>query len=705
MSDHVEAVTHDLLVRELCKVTEWDVLGIYLGLDESEITEIERDHQSNARRRIAMLAKWMEKDVDVSWEKVIDALESLPQIRLANQLKEKYFGTSESNLPATAAGPKAPAESSPEKELMVDRQESIAQEIEEIEEKYLLLVTNVEAVMAEANPSLIKLKRFSKFYGNSTVESIEELFDLLEPLNFLDNALLEKIVKFFLSRTHQVVDDLRDYLEQLTNFKSSTTVQQFIGSIEQAQQSHSTTSERPGLCTVKLRLVGGWLTKTMDHLEKLVNEIFKDKVYVLSHLKIVRGSVIVTFSAPLSEADSLDTLAKEQSSFALKVGVSLLVVADTVITQNESSDFSFESSLLGAIQDNDLNLLRFLLNIHTSADAADDSGRTALYYGSYYNRDNVVTLLLKANANPDFQKENGATPLFIASQYAHTDIISLLLNANADPNLQMQNGATPLYSASQFGYTDVISLLLKANANPNLQKENGATPLYIASQEGHTGTISLLLKANANPDLQKENGATPLYIASQNSHTDIVTLLLKANANPNLQWDDGATPLHVTSLKGHTDIVALLLNANANPNLQCNDGTTPLYIASQNSHTDVISLLLKANANPNLHRNDGATPLMIAIIKGHTQIVPVLLANGADPNLQQSNCLTALMLACFTGHSNTVDLLLKSGADPSIKLGGLTALDVAAKRGHKDIVDLLQTMEPSQSSILTCSHS
>ena len=64
MSDHVQAVTHQLLVRDLCKVTEWEVLGIYLGLDESEITEIERDHQSNARRRIAMFAKWLEKDVD-----------------------------------------------------------------------------------------------------------------------------------------------------------------------------------------------------------------------------------------------------------------------------------------------------------------------------------------------------------------------------------------------------------------------------------------------------------------------------------------------------------------------------------------------------------------------------------------------------------------------------------------------------------------
>ena len=62
-----------------------------------------------------MLAKWMEKDVDASWEKVIDALESLSQIRLANQLKKKYC-TSESNSPATAVGPKQ-AEPSPEREL------------------------------------------------------------------------------------------------------------------------------------------------------------------------------------------------------------------------------------------------------------------------------------------------------------------------------------------------------------------------------------------------------------------------------------------------------------------------------------------------------------------------------------------------------------------------------------------------------------
>ena len=237
--------------------------------------------------------------------------------------------------------------------------------------------------------------------------TVDELFDQLKPFYFLEYIMLEKIVKFFLPRAHSVADNLRDYLQYLTKFKSSTIVQHFMESIEQAQQSHSTTSERPGLCTVKLLLVGGWLTKTMDDLEKLVNEIFKDKRHVLSHLKIVRGSVIVTFIAPLSEADSLNTLAREKSSFALKVGVSLLVVADTVITQSESSDFSFESSLLDSVKDNNPTLLSFLLSINTNPDTADKNGQTALMLACVDNQQKSTRLLLKANSNPNVQDNNG----------------------------------------------------------------------------------------------------------------------------------------------------------------------------------------------------------------------------------------------------------------------------------------------------------
>ena len=216
MSGHKQAVTHDLLVRELCKVTEWDVLGIYIGLDESEITEIERDHQSNARRRIAMLAKWMEKDVDASWEKVIGALECLSQIRLANQLKEKYC-TSESNPPAS---PAKPAESSPEaeRELTVNREDFL--EMETLGDKYLQLVMEAESAVEESNPAPSKkLKRFSQCFMSKEILTVDELFDQMKPFYFLEYIMLEKIVKFFLPQGHSVAENLRDYLQQLKCFK------------------------------------------------------------------------------------------------------------------------------------------------------------------------------------------------------------------------------------------------------------------------------------------------------------------------------------------------------------------------------------------------------------------------------------------------------------------------------------------------------
>ena len=47
----------------------------------------------------------------------------------------------------------------------------------------------------------------------------------------------------------------------------------------------------------------------------------------------------------------------------------------------------------------------------------------------------------------------------------------------------------------------------------------------------------------------------------------------------------------------------------------------------------------------------------------------------------------------------SVELLLTNGADPSLQtLAGLTAFDVAASKGHEDIVNLIHAVDISQSS-------
>ena len=222
----------------------------------------------------------------------------------------------------------------------------------------------------------IKLKRFSQFYINDEVTTtVEELFDQLKPFCFLEYSLLETIISFFLDKTQLVVSNFNDYVQQLAEFKTSTTIQQFMETV----QKPLTTKEGVQVCTVTLRLVGGWLAKTMEDMEKLLKEIFQDKKSILTHLTIVRGSVIVTYLAPQSEVDSLIMLALGKSLFMTQVGVFYMQVGDTVVTSgNEAMLFSFESSLLLAVNDDNINLLSFLLSINTSPDATDSTGWTAL---------------------------------------------------------------------------------------------------------------------------------------------------------------------------------------------------------------------------------------------------------------------------------------------------------------------------------------
>ena len=255
MSENVREITVDLLVREVEDVVEWYRLGAYLGLGVSEIKEIEQNHHDVARRRMAMLDKWAKKEVNPSWEKVISALENMSEMALANRLKKKYSQQSLGDISSKNGAQQQVAE------LKVDRRERVVQELEALEKKYLELLVETELAVVSTNPMPIKLKRFSQFYINDEVTTtVEELFDQLKPFCFLEYSLLETIISFFLDKTQLVVSNFNDYVQQLAEFKTSTTIQQFMETV----QKPLTTKEGVQVCTVTLRLVGGWLAKKCE---------------------------------------------------------------------------------------------------------------------------------------------------------------------------------------------------------------------------------------------------------------------------------------------------------------------------------------------------------------------------------------------------------------------------------------------------------
>ena len=681
MSDNQIALSINLLVEELSGVTEWYTLGVYLGLTENEIKEIEQDHDGTARRRMAVLNKWLKKETDPSWLILISALEKMSETSLAKQLRKKY------EKPAVTCDAESTDNLSVSKPvvLKINRKEIIVRELEDIEKKYLRLIVETESAMDTCNPSQMQLKRFSKFYTSVRVTTVDELFDHLEQYCFLDYTLLEMVISFFLKdRAAFVVSEFHAYIRHLEEFKSSTTIRQFMESIEKAQKQLTTTTGGVETCTVCLRLVGGWLEKTMADLDELLKELFQDKRSVLSHIQIVRGSIVVTYSAPQLKAESLISIAKQVKLSLSQVGVNSIQIAETSVKVDMQSDsfISFERSLYKAIFNADINLLKLLLRINT------DPNTFPQIQGSHYSSLFVATII-----KVDLHQINIEVDL----HQIHS-IVDLLLKAGADPNLRCKDGITPLYTASRSGYTDIVRLLIRANANPNLQLSDGSSALLIATQRTHSDVVRILLDAKANPNIQADNGSTPLFIASQCGHANIVSLLLAAKANPDFFFK-GQVALHIASVRGHSNVVESLLKANANPDFCGMDGCTPLILACA-EHFDVVDLLLKANANPNLSMHNGLTPMMVAIYFGHSDIVRILLDANADPNLQHpATGLSALMCASVSGCLESVELLIMSGADPSmLNLAGQSALHIAALCSHEDIVHLIQAVELSQSS-------
>ena len=111
-------------------------------------------------------------------------------------------------------------------------------------------------------------------------------------------------------------------------------------------------------------------------------------------------------------------------------------------------------------------------------------------------------------------------------------------------------------------------------------------------------------------------------------------------------------------------------------------GVSAVLTAARLGQDDVVQVLL--DANPPLDVHDAAAV-------GRTRALAELLDADRDaPSRTASEGETALHLAAAFGRKDAVELLLDHGADPSATDGnGRTPAEVAADRGHDDVVRLL----------------
>lgn len=168
-----------------------------------------------------------------------------------------------------------------------------------------------------------------------------------------------------------------------------------------------------------------------------------------------------------------------------------------------------------------------------------------------------------------------------------------------------------------------------------------------------------------------------------------VSQLLKRGVEAGTVDREGNSLLILAIKDGSLETVKVLLAARADVNSRNALGETALMLAALRGELEMVRRLLiqGAEANP----QGDWTPLVYAAAKGSVEISRLLLAYGAQINaIADSNGLTALMMAAREGHRDLVAFLLANEADPNLKShAGVTALAAARERALKDIIELL----------------
>ena len=91
LSCHISGKITDLrdLMNEMSTVSQWYLLGIYLGVDLPTLATVKANHEDIKDRRTHMLIQWWNR-VTPTWSAVVKALVEIGRGKLASQLAEKH---------------------------------------------------------------------------------------------------------------------------------------------------------------------------------------------------------------------------------------------------------------------------------------------------------------------------------------------------------------------------------------------------------------------------------------------------------------------------------------------------------------------------------------------------------------------------------------------------------------------------------------
>ncbi|KAK3082822.1 hypothetical protein FSP39_006354 [Pinctada imbricata] len=243
----------------------------------------------------------------------------------------------------------------------------------------------------------------------------------------------------------------------------------------------------------------------------------------------------------------------------------------------------------------------------------------------------------------------------------------------------------------------IMSLVRLQNADIELCNSSGMTPLMIAAMEGSTILCEVLMCIfGADPNKSNvHTGKYALHYAVANKHVNIISCLLRRGADFNREDYNGCRP----DDQGHRydnmfdclDIISTarkqrierLANIVKEGNLDIKELWETDLVITDDDDLTLLMIAARANSVVNLK-------ILLQVCKEK-----VIDAQYFEPSYYSGSediCtgMTALSMAARMGHADIVYTLMKEGARCSIKdINGMTALQLAVHYNHEECVEIL----------------
>ncbi|MES2664322.1 MAG: ankyrin repeat domain-containing protein [Pseudomonadota bacterium] len=302
------------------------------------------------------------------------------------------------------------------------------------------------------------------------------------------------------------------------------------------------------------------------------------------------------------------------------------LVSNAVNIHSYQSHFDALSPFLFAVFEENKSMAQAFINSENfninqtsiSGNRFIKAGKTALHFAVENNNLELVKILVDAGIKIDSQDPTGRTALYLAAAYTtpnsektndNKEIIKLLLNKGADTEIKTKKHMTALLGAEKYGNKNAFDLI----------SEKIQTHIFDAIDQNNVDKIKDFCSTYTNSNVVFDNkiaGLTNLLWAVKENRTEIAQLLIHSSL------------FNIFATSGNSIITTSESNA--------------LHFAAKNDNNELINILLEKGLNINAKNKKGITALMYAARNSHSDALKNLLAHGADPFLTDKNGRTAL---------------------------------------------------------------